>query len=108
MPRKEVWIFFFRNDAYSFPDFWIFFQDSRIGVNKKNSVIWVKSCPIFALSKKKGLSPEIIKLSQNASLISVVWNRHAKLILLGHYKNLWAKIFEKIVKKSQILAKKPL
>ena len=37
-PKSEFWNFgwLFFNDAYSFPGFWIFFQDSRIGVKGAN------------------------------------------------------------------------
>ena len=41
------------------------------------------------------MSSEIMKMPQNDTLILVLWNRHRKLLVAGHEKNLQAKIYEK-------------
>jgi len=64
--------------------------------------------PISALSEKKGMSPEIIRIPLIDALVMGLWNGHAILMIIGRCKNLWAKICEKIVKKSEIFTKKLL
>jgi len=54
------------------------------------------------------MSPEIITVPLMDALVMGLWDRHAILMLMGRYKNLWAKICEKIVKKSEIFTKKLL
>ena len=50
---------------------------------------------------EKGMSPEIITVPLMNALVMGLWNGHAISMLIGPCKNLWAKICEKIVKKSE-------
>jgi len=54
------------------------------------------------------MSPEIITVLLMDALVMGLWNGHAISMLIGRCKNLWAKICEKIVKKSEIFTKKLL
>ena len=44
-------------------------------------------------------------MPSTCSLASVLWYRHTKLMITGHYKNLWAKLRKKIVEIIEILTK---
>ena len=54
------------------------------------------------------MSSEIITVPLIDALVMGLWDGHAISMLMGRCKNLWAKIFEKIVKKSEIFTKKLL
>ena len=58
--------------------------------------------------KKKGMSSEIIPVPFMDALVMGLWDGHPISMLLVRCKNLWAKICEKIVKKSEIFTKKLL
>ena len=58
--------------------------------------------------RKKGMSSEIITVPLIDALVMGLWDGHAISMLMGRCKNLWAKICEKIVKKSEIFTKKLL
>ena len=57
---------------------------------------------------EKGMSPEIITVPLMNALVMGLWNGHAISMLIGRCENLWTKICEKIVKKSEIFTKKLL
>jgi len=54
------------------------------------------------------MSSEIITVPLIDALVIGLWDGHAILMLKGRCINLWAKICEKIVKKSEIFTKKLL
>ena len=64
--------------------------------------------PTCTLFSEKGMSSDIIPLPSNCSPVSVVWDRHTKLRIMGHFKNLWAKLYEKIAEISNFSSKNPL
>ena len=65
-----------------------------------------KHARVVLLFFEKGMSPDIISLPSNCSPVYVLWYRHTKLMTSGPYKNLWAKIYVKNVKISEILGQK--
>ena len=54
------------------------------------------------------MSLETIQMPSNDSLVSVLVNGHKKRMIVGPYKNFWAKLGEKIVKISNFFAKNHL
>ena len=64
-------------------------------VHNYENLDFSKYRPTFNLFYKKGMSFEMILGYYNYSLVSILVNRHERLVLIGHCKNFWTKISEK-------------